>query len=65
MPFVGLVAAWLGVKVALYEMDVSEFWLEDDSLTVIQWLSEFQREITLILSSRTNLCGETAFKLFT
>ncbi|XP_010931594.1 uncharacterized protein [Elaeis guineensis] len=38
--FAELVAAWAGVAVALYQLQVKDLWVEGDSLVVIRWLSK-------------------------
>lgn len=40
VPFVELLAAWMGVKAAVMELIASHVWLEGDSISVINWIKK-------------------------
>ena len=45
VPFAGLLAAWFGVRTAIYELHATHIWTEGDSSTAVSWINnpELQR----------------------
>lgn len=40
IPYVELIATWLGIKLAIIELQASHIWVERDSLIIIKWITK-------------------------
>ena len=43
VPYAELLAAWLGVKVLMQDLHITNFILEGDSATVVSWLQSHHK----------------------
>lgn len=50
VPFIEIIATRLYMKVALFDLQVQQLWMEDDCITIVKWLSSAQGYPGMMLS---------------